>query len=452
MREIPWQDIPRDKVMAALRRVLLSAEFKSAPQLAAFLTFSVSRTLEGRGALLKAYTVATEVLGRHADFDPQTDPIVRVEATRLRRALDRYYLAEGRDDPVRITMPRGGYSIVIHGRDEDPEERPPYVPDTLQKRFIDRAQIYWTQVRNAVALLAVMGFLVSTTLLLLDARPSATDNSVDTRPRFGALIAGSISGLPSTEGLNLADMVVEAAVHFSGVIAFSGMVPRPPEDLYVVEGASYKDNLKYKIDLRLRHAATGRVIWTTHLHIASDPNSMRIAAHRLASRIAGRNGPIRSDAMPAKIDSVSGRNAVRACLAVTDAAIRSAATPLNTAARRCLDEALIDRSESAVLLASSALLRASVTPDEIEKTELEAKMAYTLDPANADAANLLANLAMTRGDPKAQEWGEKAISANPFDPTLLRDDARRREILGQSEKAALLIAQATILEAGPEED
>lgn len=79
-------------------------------------------------------------------------------------------------------------------------------------------------------------------------------------------------------------------------------------------------------------------------------------------------------------------------------------------------------------------------------------MAFTLDPANADAANLLANLAMTRGDPKAQEWGEKAISANPFDPTLLRDDARRREILGQSEKAALLIAQATILEAGPDED
>lgn len=74
--------------------------------------------------MLKAYTVATEVLGRNADFDPQTDPIVRVEATRLRRALDRYYLAEGRDDPVRITMPRGGYSIVIHGRDEDPEERP----------------------------------------------------------------------------------------------------------------------------------------------------------------------------------------------------------------------------------------------------------------------------------------------------------------------------------------
>ncbi|MFM8608477.1 MAG: tetratricopeptide repeat protein [Hyphomicrobiales bacterium] len=452
MREIPWQDIPRDKVMAALRRVLLSAEFKSAPQLAAFLTFSVSRTLEGRGALLKAYTVATEVLGRHADFDPQTDPIVRVEATRLRRALDRYYLAEGRDDPVRITMPRGGYSIIIHGRDEDPEERPPYVPDTAQKRLIVRAQVYWAQARNAVALLAAMGFLISTALLFLDARPSATDNNADTRPRFGALIAGTISGLPNAEGLDLADMLVEAAVHFDGIIAFSGMVPRPPDDLYVVEGTSFKDNAKFKIDLRLRHAATGRVIWTTHLHLKAEPNAMRLAAHRLAARIAGRNGPIRSDAMPAKIDAVSGRTALRSCLAVTDAAIRSAAAPLQSAARRCLDEALVDRSESAVLLASSALLRISVTPDETEKSEAEARMAVTLNPANADAANFLANLALNRGDPKALEWGDKAISANPFDPALLRDDARRREILGQNDKAALLVAQATMLEAGPDED
>jgi hypothetical protein len=156
--------------------------------------------------------------------------------------------------------------------------------------------------------------------------------------------------------------------------------------------------------------------------------------------------------MPAKIDAVSGRKAVRACLAVTDAAIRSGASPLHNAARRCLDEALIDRSESAVLLSSSALLRASVKPEELEKSEIEAKMAHTLDPANADAANLLANLALNRGDPKALEWGDKAISANPFDPALLRDDARRRELLGQNDKAALLVAQATMLEAGPDED
>ncbi|MEI6574405.1 MAG: hypothetical protein WCO61_12800 [Alphaproteobacteria bacterium] len=447
MREIPWQDIPREKVLGALRRVLLSAEFKTAPQLAAFLTFSVTRTLEGRGALLKAYTVATEVLGRHADFDPQADPIVRVEATRLRRALDRYYLSDGRDDPIRITMPRGGYSIIVHGRDEDPEERPPYEPETFKKRFITLAETYWAQTRNAVAAIALMGFMVSTTLLFLDAKPSATDNNADMRPRFGAVIAGPITGLPTVEGFGLADLLVETTSHFSGIVAFSGMVPRPPDDLYVVEGSSYKNASNYEIDLRLRHATSGRVIWTSHLLVKPEPESLRIAARQLAHRLAGRNGPIRSDALPPRVETVSGRETIRACLAVTDAAIRSNASNLRNAARRCLDEALITRSESTVLLASSALLRFTTSPNDAEKVETEAKLAITLDPQNEEAANLLAELATLRRDDAAKIWGDKAVTANPFDPNILRAEARRRETAGDSAKATLLIGQATMLEA-----
>ena len=46
------------------------------------------------------------------DFDAQTDPLVRVEAGRLRRRLIEYYADEGRDDPVRLELPRGSYSVV----------------------------------------------------------------------------------------------------------------------------------------------------------------------------------------------------------------------------------------------------------------------------------------------------------------------------------------------------
>ena len=58
---------------------------------------------------IKAYSIAVEVFGRDASFDPQTDPIVRIEAGHLRRALERYYLTAGQSDPVLITISKGGY-------------------------------------------------------------------------------------------------------------------------------------------------------------------------------------------------------------------------------------------------------------------------------------------------------------------------------------------------------
>ncbi|MBK5961333.1 hypothetical protein CCR97_24460 [Rhodoplanes elegans] len=50
-----------------------------------------------------------EALGRDASFDPNSQSIVRTEAARLRQELDRYYAEAGRDDPIRIALPRGRY-------------------------------------------------------------------------------------------------------------------------------------------------------------------------------------------------------------------------------------------------------------------------------------------------------------------------------------------------------
>jgi hypothetical protein len=93
----------------ALQHVIASAAFRSAPRLAAFLRFVVEMALAGRSDRIKSYTIGAEALGRGEGFDPQTDPIVRVEAGRLRRALARYYAGEGFDDPIIIELPRGRY-------------------------------------------------------------------------------------------------------------------------------------------------------------------------------------------------------------------------------------------------------------------------------------------------------------------------------------------------------
>ena len=90
-----------------------SEAFRGSPQLVAFLRYVVEATLRGEQDRIKGYTIAVEALGRADDFDPQTDPIVRVEAMRLRRALNRYYANGGKHDPVVIDLPLGSYVPVF---------------------------------------------------------------------------------------------------------------------------------------------------------------------------------------------------------------------------------------------------------------------------------------------------------------------------------------------------
>jgi TolB-like protein len=92
-----------------LHRILSSPDFDATERQKKFLHFVTQMFLEGRAGEIKGYTVATDVFGRKTDFDPSTDPIVSVEARRLRRALEHYYLKAGRRDRVRITIPKGGY-------------------------------------------------------------------------------------------------------------------------------------------------------------------------------------------------------------------------------------------------------------------------------------------------------------------------------------------------------
>ena len=103
-----------DAIRAQLKRILQSDKFRGSQKQREFLKFVVDETLQGRASQIKGYTVAVTVYGRKAGFDPQVDPIVRVEAGRLRRALEHYYLTVGKKDPLRIEIPKGAYVPIFH--------------------------------------------------------------------------------------------------------------------------------------------------------------------------------------------------------------------------------------------------------------------------------------------------------------------------------------------------
>ncbi|MGB3339624.1 MAG: hypothetical protein WBA73_20785 [Devosia sp.] len=99
----------REAILTALDRLLAWPEISRSPQLGKFLAYIVQRTLEGNEQAIKAYSIAVDVFGRAADFDPQADPIVRVQARRLRALLDDYYRGSGVGEVIQIRLPVGRY-------------------------------------------------------------------------------------------------------------------------------------------------------------------------------------------------------------------------------------------------------------------------------------------------------------------------------------------------------
>ncbi|HEY1336510.1 MAG TPA: tetratricopeptide repeat protein [Bryobacteraceae bacterium] len=112
------------KAAAQLERILASKSFRQADRLKRFLTFIVEETLAGRGERLKEFVVGVEVFGKDDLFDPRNDPIVRVQARRLRSQLARYYREEGADDELVIELPKGGYAPVFRPRKSAAARRP----------------------------------------------------------------------------------------------------------------------------------------------------------------------------------------------------------------------------------------------------------------------------------------------------------------------------------------
>ncbi len=112
-----------------LERVLASPGFVRNERMSRFLRFVVERHIEGRDDELKESLIAIEVFGRPPGHDSKKDPIVRTEASRLRARLGEYYAGEGKDDPVAIELPKGGYVPALRPAKTEriePKQPPPW--------------------------------------------------------------------------------------------------------------------------------------------------------------------------------------------------------------------------------------------------------------------------------------------------------------------------------------
>jgi hypothetical protein len=133
-RELPpvsfASEFAAEEIREELHRIIASKDFPATPRNQRFLSYTVERTLRNDPSAGKvtAFEIATKIFGRRDNFNQVEDPIVRIEAARLRKDLQTYYLKSGRRSTLRIDIPRGGYHAVFarHADREEivPEARP----------------------------------------------------------------------------------------------------------------------------------------------------------------------------------------------------------------------------------------------------------------------------------------------------------------------------------------
>src|SRR5690349_6733721 len=161
---------------AYLRTLLVREELNLSDRNRRFLAYVAEETLAGRADRIKAYNIALAAFDRPEDFDPLTDPIVRIEASRLRRSLEHYYLTAGKTDPIEIAIPKGSYVATFKYRDRVPEpetvasdpqvEREPSPP---RPAFMSRR---WPRLVPVIAALVLVGAAMLAYFLLSEREAS----------------------------------------------------------------------------------------------------------------------------------------------------------------------------------------------------------------------------------------------------------------------------------------
>jgi len=166
--------IPESDIRDELTRILKSKEFSRTKRTGSFLRFIVEETLAGRGDRLKAFTIAHEVYGRDETFDSRTDTIVRVEAGRLRQRLSDYYQDEGRNDPVNIELPKGGYTPRITGNDGAASAMPS-LEQVSDDTLISSPRRTWARAGSVVVLIIIVA--ISSWIFLTKDKQTALNSS-----------------------------------------------------------------------------------------------------------------------------------------------------------------------------------------------------------------------------------------------------------------------------------
>ena len=237
-----------------------------------FLTYIVDETLAGRGDRIKAYNVALTAFDRTDDFDPQTDPIVRIEASRLRRALEHYYLTAGKTDAVRIAIPKGSYVANFSTVAPDPIAPPDAEPSKPSDRETETGRLLAQVPARRSSLWPIAAAAAFALVALAWLLPVVIDRAVNSArvstPRTSLLVLPFEASAGEDHALIARGITAELIGRLMPIehLAVLGEHPATAnpgvEPDYILSGSAHAMGDKIYISAVLADLRTGRYLWT----------------------------------------------------------------------------------------------------------------------------------------------------------------------------------------------
>lgn len=416
MTDPAWQ---REAILTALERLLAWPEIARSPQLGRFLDYIVRRTLEGNEASIKAYSIAVDVFGRAADFDPQADPIVRVQARRLRALLDDYYRGPGLGEATQIHLPVGRYVPEFAAATEAGAAEAPTGPSSPAPRGWPGS---WTFSASWFTLAVIALGLAMAAYAMTAWRPQkGEDRAIGAmqRPTITIVefqnLATAMASPPQVAGLAI-ELVTDLeqfgniAVRYGGGGEANAAVPDLSASDYVLTGIVRPDGDVVQYSAILTDSVTSTVVWNQTLPVpveeALKPGLLDRVSKSLSLVLGSPRGPLHVTARQLLASSapLDGRFNAYLCRVLFDLYRETGGGAAAARASACyasLPES--DRNSAPVLAAMASLLvernDGEGTPAErLRQATEDLQEAIGLDPVSGFVWEQQARLHEGQGD------------------------------------------------------
>lgn len=458
---------PRAEIEAALARIQEWPGLARSPQLAKFLKYIVGARLDGNEAGIKAYSIAVDVFGRPQSFDPQNDPIVRVQARRLRAVLEEYYASEGAAEPVIFYLPVGRYIPEFQVRGGTPSPAAAESPVTgftapTPQRAPERS---WLARLDDIVLMVVLVFValgiavvMTQVLAPRQVRMAVPQPPVVAVSEFTSVAAGQAS-------TSVAGLAVELVTDLKLFPFIDAVYLKRPEQgapggavpSFELSGIARTEGSEMQITASLKRAGSDTAIWsmTEKVPAAQFAASIDRISQAFADQLGAVEGPLHTDAIQWLATNVElGGNETEYLCGLLFIRYRdSGRADDEERARGCTNGLLRNNSHSAFGLAISGGLLLDRTlktqppsardPEPIAEAERQLEEALALAPTSSPVWREYAFFLQSVGRTgEAEAAFTSALQLNPSNLDAFAGYARLLSLHGKSEKGEAMAMEA----------